>query len=396
MIVPGLAGRWHIEAWLGSGGFGTTFLARGDDGSPVVLKQLRIDRMDDWKSLELFEREAQVLATLAHARIPRYHDFFAFDGIEALAPSELAAHPRPASLVLVQGYIEGRSLREAIAAGRRFEAADVERILRDLLDVLAYLHGLHPPVIHRDIKPENVVLDTGGRPHLVDFGAIQARLVAPNHVASTAVGTFGYVAMEQIMGQARPASDLYALAMTLLVSITHAAPDSLPIDPHSSKVDVRAASPHLPEPIARTLDAMLEPAVGMRVPTARAALDVLDGRTTHAGTQRIARMSRPGLERPGGREQPAGPDRLRWVWRTAMGVGLLGAGLIYGLFFNALSETELVELSPLWIAPIAFGLTGRATGRTRGVLARLGLAAAGMVFAFLGLAVFFTLIWPSL
>jgi len=390
MIVPGLAGRWHIEAWLGSGGFGTTFLARGDDGSPVVLKQLRIDRMDDWKSLELFEREAKVLATLAHARIPRYHDFFAFDGAEALAPSELAAHPRPASLVLVQGYIEGRPLREAIAAGKRFEAAEIERLLRDLLEVLAYLHGLHPPVIHRDIKPENVVLDTGGRAHLVDFGAIQARLLAPNQVASTAVGTFGYVPMEQIMGQARPASDLYALAMTLLVSITHAAPDSLPIDPHTSKVDVRAASPHLPEHIARTLDAMLEPAVGMRVATARAALDVLDGRVTHAGTQRIARLSRPG------RERPAGPDRMRWVWRMAMGTGLLGAGVLYGLLFDEFSESDLVALSPLWLAPFAFGLSGSMTLRTRGAWGRIGLAATGMLFAFLGLAVFFTLIWPSL
>jgi hypothetical protein len=178
--------------------------------------------------------------------------------------------------------------------------------------------------------------------------------------------------------------------MTLLVTITHAAPDSLPIDPHTSKVDVRAASPHLPEPIARTLDAMLEPAVGMRVATARAALDVLDGRTTHAGTQRIARMSRPG------RERPAGADRLRWLWRTAIGTGLVGAGVIYGLFFNALSETELMEISPLWIAPVAFGLTGRATLRTRSLWARLGLAATGMLFAFLGLAVFFTLVWPSL
>jgi serine/threonine protein kinase len=390
MIVPGLAGRWHIEAALGSGGFGTTFLARGDDGSPVVLKQLRIDRMDDWKALELFEREAQVLATLAHPRIPRYHDFFGFDGSQSLAASALAAHPRAASLVLVQGYVEGRSLREAIAAGKRAGADEIERLLRDSLEVLAYLHGLHPPVIHRDIKPENIVLDTGGRPHLVDFGAIQTRLLAPDHVASTAVGTFGYVPLEQIMGQARPASDLYALAMTLVVAITHAAPDALPIDPNTSKVDVRAASPHLPEHIARTLDAMLEPAVGMRVATARAALDVLDGRTTHAGTQQLARISRSG------RERPAGPDRMRWVWRTAMGTGLLGAGLIYGLFFNELSETELVEMSPLWIAPVVFGLAGRATLRTRGVLARLGLAAGGMVFAFLGLAVFFTLIWPSL
>lgn len=383
MTVPGLRGRWQIDRRLGSGGFGTTFLARGEDGRAVVLKQLRLDRMDDWKALDLFEREARALAALEHPRIPRLHDFFAFDGAAALAASDLAMHPRPASLVLVQGYVEGRSLRAAIDAGARFDAAAVERMLRALLDILAYLHGLHPPIVHRDIKPENIVLDAEGAPHLVDFGAIQGRLLAQGQAGSTSVGTFGYVPLEQIMGQARPASDLYALAMTLLVAVTHGAPDSLPIDADTSKVDVRAASPHLPAHVARALDAMLEPAVGQRVATAEAARDLLDGRG-----QAPARAPGPAPEPP--------PDPLRWVWRVSMGAGLLGAGVLYGPLFNELSERELMEISPLWVAAVAFGLTGKLSKRTLGAWSRLGIAAVGLVAALLGLSMFLVGIFPLL
>lgn len=380
MIVPGLGGRWHIARPLGRGGFGTTFLAHGEDGRAVVLKQLRLDRMDDWKALDLFEREARALAALDHPRIPRLHDFFAFDGASALAASALASHPRPASLVLVQGYVEGRSLRDAIDAGARFDAAAVERMLRALLDILTYLHGLHPPMIHRDIKPENIVLDAAGAPHLVDFGAIQGRLLAQGQAGSTSVGTFGYVPLEQIMGQARPASDLYALAMTSLVAVTHGTPDALPIDASTSKVDVRAASPHLPAHVARALDAMLEPAVGQRVATAEAARDLLDGR---------APAPAPG-------PQAALPDPLRWVWRVSVGAGLLGAGLLYGPLFNELTERELMELSPLWVAAVAFGLTGKLSRRSLGAWSRLGLAALGLVTALLGLSVFLVGIFPLL
>jgi hypothetical protein len=388
MEIPGLAGRWRVERELGSGSFGTTYLARGGDGKAVALKQLRIDRMDDWKALELFEREARVLAALAHPRIPRHHDFFAFDGAEALAASALAEHPRPASLVLVQDYVEGRTLREAVDAGARLDAAAIERVLRELLEVLDYLHTLHPPVIHRDIKPENVVIDASGAPHLLDFGAIQARLTSPGRYGSTTVGTLGYAPLEQIMGQAQPASDLYALAMTVMTTITHAAgPDALPIHPATSKVDVHAASPHLPGHLVRALDAMLEPAVGARVPTARQALALLDPRVLRRGP------ALPELPVASALEEP---DPMRWVWRASVGLGVVSACVIYGLFFDALSETELVEIAPTWIAAIAFGFVGSRSRRTRSAWSRLGLGVAGAAAALAGLAFFFAAIWPSL
>jgi serine/threonine protein kinase len=170
-VVQGLQARYTVERALGAGGFGMTYLARRGDGEAVVLKQLRLARMTDWKALELFEREARVLAALSHPGIPKLYEFFALDGESPRAPAALyssvagpspAAPPSPSlSLVIAQAYVDGRSLQAWIDAGGRWTADDAEAVLRRLLDVLKYLHTLNPPVIHRDIKPANVVLGDG-------------------------------------------------------------------------------------------------------------------------------------------------------------------------------------------------------------------------------------------
>jgi eukaryotic-like serine/threonine-protein kinase len=108
--IRGLRAGYTVERVLGEGGFGVAFLARRDDGEAVVLKQLRVARMADWKALELFEREARVLAALDHPGVPRLHEFFALDGDRAREPSALGAAADP-SLVLAQAYVEGRSLQ---------------------------------------------------------------------------------------------------------------------------------------------------------------------------------------------------------------------------------------------------------------------------------------------
>src|SRR5262249_50605727 len=81
-----------------------------------------------------------------------------------------------------------------------------------------------PPVLHRDIKPANVILRPDGAPVLVDFGAVRTVFRTAGEAGSTVVGTFGYMPYEQYMGQASPASDLYALAATLLHVITGRGP----------------------------------------------------------------------------------------------------------------------------------------------------------------------------
>ncbi|NVB37810.1 serine/threonine protein kinase [Pseudenhygromyxa sp. WMMC2535] len=362
----GLSDRYTLESSLGRGGFGETYAARREsDAAEVVLKVLRVDRLDDLKAMELFEREARALASLDHPGVPRTFEHFVWDG-ERAHPLDAGLHPggdadtpeRPAARwVMVQSRAPGRSLAEHIAAGQRLDAATLEALLRALLELLDYLHGLHPPLVHRDIKPANVMLATGPsgpQVTLVDFGAIQSSARAADSVASTSVGTFGFIPMEQMMGQARPASDLFAAAMTLVVTASHRYPEDLPFDENSGKVDLDALGLPLSPGLRRALSAMLEPIVGKRSPSARAALELL-----HAPAPQTLPAALPRPQAPALPAQPRHP----WLWNGAMGLGGLGAGSIYLVFFDSLSETALIQLSALWLAPLAFGVIGRLADR---------------------------------
>ena len=82
--VAGIQSHYTVAETLGEGGFGVAFVAVDGGGRRVVLKQLQVARMGDWKAMELFEREARVLASLDHPNIPRCHEFCATDGDRAV------------------------------------------------------------------------------------------------------------------------------------------------------------------------------------------------------------------------------------------------------------------------------------------------------------------------
>ena len=373
--VPGTRAAYTLVRKLGEGGFGVAFLARDDAGQPVVLKQLAVARMGDWKVMELFEREAQVLASLRHPGVPRCHEFFAPAGARAVPAADIAQLGEHASLVIVQDYVEGASLQARIDAGQRMTGAEAEALLRALLGVLDYIHTLHPPVIHRDIKPANIVVTPAGAPMLVDFGASQARQRRESELGSTSVGTFGYFPIEQVLGKARPASDLYALAMTIVVALTHRPPEDLPQDPGNSKVQVELAAPGLPPRLALVLAAMLEPAVGQRLASAAEALRALDGAALV----------------PAGISTPVRTDSLMPAieWKLPLWGGAAGAAVLYTVFFDAFSETELVQVSFLWAPLVAYGLGGK-LGRQRKT------AIMWALLTLVGQIVFFLLVFPAM
>ncbi len=184
----------------------------------ITLKLLAFSPQMQWEELKLFEREAKVLQSLQHQRIPKYRDYFDID-------KDLGGGI--AWFGLVQDYIPGSSLQELLERGKNFSEKETYNIALEILEILVYLHQLNPLVIHRDIKPSNLILGKDNHIYLIDFGAVQAQ-GAMTGVTFTVVGSSGYAPLEQFWGRAVPASDIYALGATLIHLLTAISPVDLP------------------------------------------------------------------------------------------------------------------------------------------------------------------------
>ncbi|MFP4365240.1 MAG: serine/threonine protein kinase, partial [Spirochaetia bacterium] len=207
---------------LGSGRMADTYLAKNSAGGLVIIKALDLSKMQSWKNLELFEREAEILQNLKHNRLPQYTEHFK----ESSGTGE--------TYFLIYEYIEGKSISQLMQQGKRFSFDEIRQILIQILEILSYLHSLHPPVIHRDINPNNIILTAEGNTFLVDFGAgkhVFEKSESDDLEPTTFIGTYGYMPMEQIAGDAVPASDIYALGMTAIKLITGKTPNKLPHPP---------------------------------------------------------------------------------------------------------------------------------------------------------------------
>ncbi|WP_310489755.1 serine/threonine-protein kinase [Chamaesiphon sp. VAR_69_metabat_338] len=255
--------RYQIINILGQGGIATTYAAKDlETDETVAIKVMSLRRAQDWKAIELFEREAKILAQLNHPCIPKYLDYFQIDT------------DRDREFHIVQSLAPGTPLSALIDRGWQPEVAEVEQIAVQILEILAYLHHLSPPVIHRDIKPQNLIKSADGKISLVDFGAVQDTYHQTVTGGSTVVGTYGYMAPEQFRGQAFLSTDLYGLATTLLFLLTREDPSKLP--QKQLKINFKSAL-KLPRQFADWLDRMLEPTVEQRFTTAAEALAVLQG-----------------------------------------------------------------------------------------------------------------------
>ena len=251
--IPCLAGRYELLECMGQGSQGEVYRARRrSDGAEVAIKVMHIKSVKNWKMYELFHREAKVLSAIDIEGVAKFYE--AIEDLESADPVS----------VIVQQYIDGHALSEFIKAHHRFLLSDIAYILIQLTKILDRLHHSNPPIIHRDIKPSNIMLEDlprGYRVWLIDFGAVANPQVKDG--GSTVAGTYGYMAPEQLMGQPKPASDLYSMAVMAFYMLTGVPPEAIEVQDFRLLID-----PHLqnlPFPVTVLLRQILEPHIDQRL-----------------------------------------------------------------------------------------------------------------------------------
>jgi serine/threonine-protein kinase len=231
MLGKLLHGRYQVFQALGSGGFGQTYVARDlhRPGYPkCVVKHLK-PNTDHPKFLStakrLFNSEAETLEQLGnHDQIPQLLAYFEEDQ----------------DLFLVQELIEGHPLDTELRTSPRWTEAQVIQLLQEVLPILDFVH--QHQVIHRDINPSNLIRRRqDGKLVLIDFGAVkQMQTQMGTSQAASArtviVGTLGYIAREQSLGQPNLTSDIYAVGMMAIQALTGLHPSQL--ETHSSTGEV--------------------------------------------------------------------------------------------------------------------------------------------------------------
>ncbi|MDB9539026.1 serine/threonine protein kinase [Anabaenopsis tanganyikae CS-531] len=266
MISEILGDRYEVQQLLGKKSGRRTFLARDKTtGELVVVKLLSFSSDFEWDDLKLFEREAKILKSLSHPAIPSYLDYFEVN------------LPKLKGFALVQSYISGQTLEQYIKVGRTFTESEIKQVATELLEILIYLHGMHPPVIHRDIKPSNILLGERsahhvGQVYLVDFGSVQ-NVLDTEAGTRTVVGTYGYMPPEQFGGRTVPTSDLYSLGATLIYLVSGNHPADLP--QKDFRIQFEQVT-HLSPGLTRWLRWMTEPTLERRPSSALEALKALN------------------------------------------------------------------------------------------------------------------------
>ncbi len=187
-----IIGKYKIVSTIGSGGFGTVYLAEDTwIDKKVALKVPHKQGLDFGELL----REPRLLATLSHPNIV----------------SILTAEKQDNVFFIVMEYVAGEPLEDVIVREGALELATALDYTCQIANAVDHAHGQN--VLHRDLRPSNVLVTDTGLLKVADFGTSRFLEIAAH--GTTVIGSPPYMAPEQFHGKAVFASDLYSIGVTM-------------------------------------------------------------------------------------------------------------------------------------------------------------------------------------
>ena len=266
-----IIGKYKILSTIGSGGFGTVYLA--DDtwiDKKVALKVPHKQGVDFGELL----REPRLLASLNHPNIVTIS----------------TAEKQDKVFFIVMEFVPGETLENIIA---RDGALDISRALDYTCQIAnaidhAHKHG----VLHRDLRPSNVLVTGNGLLKVADFGTSRFLEIAAH--GTTVIGSPPYMAPEQFHGKAVFASDIYSLGVTMYQMLTGTLPYATPSPADLDRlmagdlvVPPRLRNTKIPKALSDVVMKAMAPVIHDRYQRAHELLDdVLAARST---PRRVAR-----------------------------------------------------------------------------------------------------------
>jgi serine/threonine protein kinase len=216
-LIGTVLGTCTLERLIGQGGMGAVFLAqqsrpRRQVAVKVLLPNVPLTAMQRAAFLERFRRETDALASLEHPNIMPVYEYGEQDGLA----------------YLVMPYVSGGTLRDVMEKERQLLLGKVMNYLDQMAAALsvAHEHG----IIHRDIKPANILITTGERLLLTDFGLVKIVTESQDPLSRLTgegmpLGTPDYMAPEQVLGEGVDTrADLYSLGIILYQMVTGTTP----------------------------------------------------------------------------------------------------------------------------------------------------------------------------
>jgi tetratricopeptide (TPR) repeat protein len=208
--APDQLGPFQLREVVGRGAFGVVYRAIDTKLDRVVaIKLAHSEEPQTDPDADRFLREARNASRLHHPGIVSVHQVGWANGRS----------------FLVCEFVEGKTLRDVIAAGR-LPFAKAARLAQQIAEALDHAHGLG--VIHRDVKPANILLDREGHPRVADFGlARQTSSDVTLRPEGQPLGTPAYMSPEHARGQGGLTdfrSDVYSLGVVLYEMLTGEVP----------------------------------------------------------------------------------------------------------------------------------------------------------------------------